>query len=287
MKLAVAGLMPADFRNVDDEVARQIRAAGFVGCSCLFPDPMGTTDREVDRLRDTLHRAGVAVAQTNAFYQSLVNPDPHLRREGIEAQQAAVHICQRLQGEMLYVRPGSLNLRGHWWPHPDNHKPETIDRLVDSLQAIAPVAEDAGVTLAIEGHTVSPLDTPQKVREVIDRVASPALKFNCDPVNFVSNVQDVYHSRRVIDSLFEALGSLTWTVHAKDMTIEDRHVIHISEVVIGRGYMDMGYCLQRFQAVRPGGYVLIEHLPDDQIPEARDSLLQAAERAGIVWQEAL
>jgi hypothetical protein len=33
--------------------------------------------------------------------------------------------------------------------------------------------------------------------------------------------------------------------------------------------------------------VLIEHLPDDQIPEARDSLLQAAERAGIVWQEAL
>jgi sugar phosphate isomerase/epimerase len=285
MKLAVAGLLPADFRNVDDEVARRVAAAGFVGCSCFFPDPMATTDREVDRLRETLHSAGVAVAQTNAFYQSLVNPD--LRREGVNALKAAVAICRRLQGDMLYVRPGSLNPGGHWWPHPDNHKPETIDRLVDSLQAVAPVAEDAGVTLAIEGHTVSPLNTPQQVRDVIERVGSAALKFNCDPVNFVSNVQDVYHSRRVIDALFDNLGPLTWTVHAKDMAIEDRHVVHISEVVIGRGSMDMGYCLQRFQAVRPHGYVIIEHLSDEQIPEARDSLLQAAARAGIVWQDAL
>jgi sugar phosphate isomerase/epimerase len=137
----------------------------------------------------------------------------------------------------------------------------------------------------VEGHTVSPLDTASKVREVIDRVGSPALKFNCDPVNFVSNVQDVYNSRRVLDDLFDTLGDLNWAVHAKDMAVEDRHVVHISEVVMGRGHMDLGYMLQRFEQVRPDGYVIVEHLPDNLIPEARDALLAAGKEAGITWHE--
>lgn len=224
MRLATTGLLPADLRRLDDEAARRLRAAGFVGCSCFFPDPTAPTPAELDQLRDTLLRAGVGVAQVNGRYETLVNPDEGLRRQGIATLQAAVQVCRRLRGDNLYVRPGSLNPGGHWWPHPENHSPATLDRLVDSLRQVATVAEDAGVTLAVEGHTVSPLDTPALVREVIDRVGSPALKFNCDPVNFVSNVQDVYHSRRVLDALFDTLGDVTWAVHAKDMVLEDRHV---------------------------------------------------------------
>jgi len=56
-------------------------------------------------------------------------------------------------------------------------------------------------------------------------------------------------------------------------------------VVMGRGHMDLGYMLQRFQAVRPEGYVIVEHLPDNLIPEARDALLAAGAAAGITWQD--
>jgi sugar phosphate isomerase/epimerase len=286
MRLATTGLLPADLRQVDDAVARRLRAAGFVGCSCLFADPTAPSDREVDTLRDTLWRNGVGVAQVNGFYPSMVNPDESVRRQGIATYRALIKVCARLQGDNVYVRPGSMNPGGHWRPHPENHSAATIDRLVDSLRQISTAAEDAGVVIAVEGHTVSPLNTAAVVREVIDRVASPALKFNCDPVNFVSNVQEVYHSRRVLDDLFDTLGDLNWAIHAKDMTIEDRHVVHISEVVMGRGYMDLGYMLQRFDQVRPEGYVIVEHLPDELIPEARDALLAAAAGVGIVWQDA-
>jgi sugar phosphate isomerase/epimerase len=141
------------------------------------------------------------------------------------------------------------------------------------------------VVIVVEGHTVSPLNTAAITREVIDRVGSSALKFNLDPVNYVSNVQEVYHSRRVLDDLFDTLGELNWAIHAKDMAIEDRHVVHISEVVMGRGHMDLGYMLQRFAQVRADGYVIVEHLPDDKIPEARDALLAAAAKVGIVWDD--
>jgi sugar phosphate isomerase/epimerase len=285
MRLATTGLLPADLRQVDDAVAQRLRAAGFVGCSCFFADPTAPTAAELDQLRETLWRNGVGVAQVNGRYESLVNPDESLRQQGLETYRALIQVCARLQGDNVYVRPGSMNPGGHWWPHPENHSAATIDRLVDSLSRIARAAEDAGVVVVVEGHTVSPLDTATKVREVIGRVGSSALKFNCDPVNFVSNVQDVYHSRRVLDDLFDTLGELNWAIHAKDMAIEDRHVVHISEVVMGRGRMDLGYMLQRFAAVRPEGYVIVEHLPDELIPEARDALLAAAAKVGIVWQD--
>jgi sugar phosphate isomerase/epimerase len=286
MRLATTGLLPADLRQVDDSVAQRLRAAGFVGCSCFFADPTAPTPAELDELRETLWRNGVGVAQVNGRYESMVNPDEGARRAGIATYRLLIDICARLQGDNVYVRPGSMNPGGHWWPHPDNHSPATLDRLVDSLQQIAHMAEDAGVVIVAEGHTVSPLNTAATVREVFARVGSPALKFNCDPVNFVANVQEVYHSRRVLDDLFDTLGDLNWAVHAKDMAVEDRHVVHISEVVMGRGHMDLGYMLQRFAAARPDGYVIVEHLPDDLIPEARDALLAAASKVGSVWHDA-
>lgn len=285
MRLATTGLLPADLTRVDGAVVAHLRTEGFVGCSCFFPDPTLPTETELDRLRDTLHRGGVGVAQVNGRYESLVSPDPARRQAGIDAYAALVRICARLQGDNVYVRPGSLNPGGHWWPHPDNHSQATQDRLVDSLRQCATVAEDHGVVMVVEGHTVSPLDTAAAVRTVIARVGAPALKFNSDPVNFVSCVQDVYHSRRVLDDLFDTLGDVTWTLHAKDMDLEDRHVVHISEVVMGRGRMDLGYMLQRFQAARPDGYVIVEHLPDDLIPEARDAMLTAGAAVGVTWHD--
>jgi sugar phosphate isomerase/epimerase len=284
MKLATTGLVPKNILDFSGETAQELRAAGFIGCSCFFPDATLPGERELDRLRDTMRRGDIGVAQVNGRYEALVNPDEHLRREGIATLIAAVKVCRRLGGDNLYVRPGSLNPRGHWWPHRDNYLAATYDRLVDSLRQVSAAAEDAEVTLAIEGHTVSPLNTAAAVREIVDRVGSPALKFNSDPVNFISNVQEVYNSRRVIDDLFDTLGGVTWCLHAKDMDLEDRLVVHIAEVVMGRGQMDLGHTLRRFQEARPDGYVIVEHLPDDLIPEARDALLAAAEKVGVSWE---
>ncbi len=285
MRLATTGLMPADLRQVDDAALQRMRAAGFVGCTCFFSDPASFSDDELDRLRETIWRNGVGIAQVNGRYESMVNPDKAVRQQGVATFRRLIQVCARLQADNVYVRPGSINPGGHWWPHPQNHSVETIDRLVDSLRQISRIAEAEGVTIVVEGHTVSPLDSAAKVREVIDWVGSPALKFNCDPVNFVSCVQDAYHSQRVLDDLFDTLGELNWAVHAKDMNIEDRHVVHISEVVMGRGHMDLGHMLKRFEQVRPEGYVIVEHLPDNLIPEATEALLAAATKVGIVWQD--
>jgi sugar phosphate isomerase/epimerase len=196
--------------------------------------------------------------------------------------KAACGIAAALGAETVYVRPGSLNTAGSWTPHPLNTAPPTLDRLAAALREVSRTAEDVGVLLALEGHVVSPLETPERVREVIDRVGSPALRFNADPVNFIGTLADAFNPVPFLDRFFDTLGSVTAAAHAKDITVGNRLVLHLDETVPGRGLLDLKHFLRRFEAACPNGYVLIEHLRAEDVPEARAAILRAADRAGCV-----
>jgi len=278
-------MMPADVRTVDEATARRIRSAGFTGVSVVLPDPLAPTREELIRVREVLADAGVRVAQANPRYEALVNPDEARRKEGVRVLRQACLCARWLEAGNVYVRPGSLNPRGHWLPYPGNTSPETIDRLIRSLREVVPAAEDEGVILAVEGHVTSPLETPERVRAVIEAVGSPALRFNVDPVNFVGTLADAYSSTDFLNRMFDTLGEYTVCAHVKDLAIEERLVLHIAECVPGDGLLDMETFLRRFDAACPDGYALIEHLPDDKIPRAKQAVDAAAARAGLTWRE--
>ena len=278
-------MMPADVRTVDEATARRIRSAGFTGVSVVLPDPLAPTREELIRVREVLAGAGVRVAQANPRYEALVNPDEARRKEGVRVLRQACLCARWLEAGNVYVRPGSLNPRGHWLPYPGNTSPETIDRLIRSLREVVPAAEDEGVILAVEGHVTSPLETPERVRAVIEAVGSPALRFNVDPVNFVGTLADAYSSTDFLNRMFDTLGEYTVCAHVKDLAVEERLVLHIAECVPGDGLLDMETFLRRFDAACPDGYALIEHLPDDKIPRAKQAVDAAAARAGLTWRE--
>jgi sugar phosphate isomerase/epimerase len=284
MKLGVVGIIPADPRQVDETALAAVREAGFTGCSLILPAPEELSTAEVERLRDAFGRAGVAVAQVNARYPDLVQADGTQRRAGIAALIASVRVAAALAAGTVYVRPGSLNPAGSWTPHPENTATATLERLAVSLREVCRVAEDLGARLALEGHVVSPLATPEQMQSLIARVDSPALGFNADPVNFIGTLDDLYHSTAFLDRFFDVLAPVTVAAHAKDVTVADRLVLHIDETVPGRGRLDQEHFLRRFEAACPEGWVLIEHLRTADIPEARDTLLRAAERAGLTWR---
>jgi sugar phosphate isomerase/epimerase len=280
MKLGVAGLLPP-WQAINIDACRAVRAAGFRGAQWFFPEPLAAEMADVRRVQRAFIDADLEICQVNGTYEALVNPDEGLRALGVRGLSALVRLGGFLKTPSVYIRPGGLNPRGHWWPHPENHTPATFDRLVDSLKQVSRIAEAEGVTLAIEGHVLSPLDSARRVRDLLDAVASPALKFNIDPVNFIGTVQDAHDTRRVLNELFDLLGAETVVAHAKDVALGDVLVLHIDEVLLGTGNLDYQLFLQRFEACCPDGYTLIEHLPDEKIPLARKALLLAAERSGV------
>lgn len=283
MKLGVAGLLG----DGSAQAIRRVRDLGFSAASWHLPSLATARDSEaLLRTRDALEADSVVLVQLlPPDYPSLVHPDPQVRADGVSAVGAVLEAAVTLGAQSVYVRPGSLNANGPWTPHAENHAPETRARLIESLVTLAPLAEGAGIPLALEAHVVSPLDTVAAVREVLNRVASPMLRFNADPVNLVGTFDQAYHTTALIDELFDQLGDAVICAHAKDITVGERLVLHLDECVPGQGLLDHETFLRRFDACCPRGAVLIEHLPIERVPEARRALLEFAGRAGLRFEE--
>jgi sugar phosphate isomerase/epimerase len=237
--------------------------------------------RQVEEVRARFAVAGLEVAQLlPPAYPSLVDPDAGQRRAGLETLARCGEIAARAGADNLYVRPGSLNPRGPWLPHPGNHRPEVRERLRESLAAAARRAEAQGIVLAVEGHILSPLDTPETTGDLLESIGSPALRFNLDLVNYVGSVDAAYDSTDLEERLFRRLGGVMQAAHLKDVVVEERLVVHIGETVPGRGLLDLGRLLARFAAARPGGWVILEHLAEADLPEAVAATRRAAEAVG-------
>ena len=284
MYLGVQGLMPDDLDEVTAATVSRIREHGFTGAACRFFEPMSATRDTVMRLRDIMEVGGVAPCQTVAAHPDLLAASEVVRREGVRAMQHMCQVTRWLGAGNLYVRPGSRNPAGSWYPHPDNFTMDAFCTLVNSLREVCAAAEEHGVLLALEGHTLSILDTPERIRELIEEVGSPMLRFNADPVNFVSSLREAYSTTAMIDRLFDVLGEYTICGHVKDFYVKDRLVLHLEETVIGDGLLDQVTFLRRFEESCPDGYLQIEHVPDEKIVAARESLFTTGIEAGIVWK---
>lgn len=279
MKLGVAGLLG----DGSPHAVHQVRELGFEAASWHLPDLDTARDRErLADVREALYEEELELCQLlPPDYPSLVHPDPAVRLVGIEALGTVIQAAVVLGAGNVYVRPGSLNDAGPWTPHPENRRPETRARLIDSLRRLMPVAEQAGIPLAVEGHVVSPLYSPPVIREVLDAVDSPLLRVNADPVNLIGTLDAAFDPAPLLHELFDVLGDAIICGHAKDVTVGNGLVLHIEECVPGQGYLDQELFLRRFEAACPRGVVLIEHLPVDRVPEARRALLEFAARGGL------
>lgn len=279
MKLGVSGLLGDGGR----QAIRGVKELGLAAASWHLPDLAAARDfGRLARMREHLEQEEIELAQLlPPDHPSLVHPDPSVRAAGVRSLAPVIEAAVALGAGSVYVRPGSLNPAGPWTPHPENHTTAVRERLVESLRTLVPFAERLQMPLALEGHAVSPLDTPAVVREVIDAVGSPVLGFNADPVNFIRTIDQAYSSTALIGELFDLLGDRVVAAHSKDVTVGDRLVVHIDECVPGQGYLDHEMFLRRFDDCCPRGAVLIEHLPSESVPEARRALLEFAARAGL------
>lgn len=269
MRLGVTGMMPGSLAEVDERLARKIAELDFTGVGAhLTGDPRAVSKETCRRASDILAQQGIRIIQFWGWYDSIISPDETVRRAGVTTAQEIIRVAADLRAAMVGIRPTSLNPRGAWWPHPDNDAPETEARLVRSLREIAAASEVHGVPIALECHVTTTLNSAESVRRIVEATGSTWVKVNMDAVNFISDLRTAHHTTALINHLFDVLGDHVAAAHIKDVYVEDRHVVHISETIPGDGVFDFDTLFRRFEAALPDGYGFIEHLPESQIPQA-------------------
>ncbi|MBX3028876.1 MAG: sugar phosphate isomerase/epimerase [Chloroflexi bacterium] len=281
MRFGVLGLIWSDWSDVTYELVAMARELGFRGLGAHLTVPASTiTDDTAGRVRSAAADNGLELFQLWAPYPSIVSRDEDLRRRGVEEARAIMRLAARMGVPAGGVRPTSHNPRGDWWPHPDNHTAATEDILVRSISEILETAVDVGVGVVLETHHLSPLDSAERVRRVIERTDPARVKVNIDPANFVDGIRTAFDPAPMIDHMFDVLGEYCATTHVKDVYLEDRFVVHVSEAVPGTGIMDLDTVLRRTAAL-PDGWAIVEHLPVSQIALAKRHLTERALALGI------
>ncbi len=167
--------------------------------------------------------------------------------------------------------------------HPENWTGAAMDRLVESCTEAAAWAAGAGTVFCAESWVLLTLNSPRKMRELVDRVNSPAFGVLFDPVNLM-NLEVYFDNGRMIREAFDLLGDRITAVHAKDTKlIDSAFTFHMSEAIPGDGTLDYDALLRCMDDLADAETPLhIEHLPDmAEIARARDYIQSVAERIGV------
>lgn len=95
-------------------------------------------------------------------------------KANLEDFKKAVRFCREARIPSVMVLPGVIN--------PGQTRAQALEQSAKSLRALLPIAEDAGVILAIEPHVHSYLESPASTLELLSKV--PGLKLVLDYAHF-------------------------------------------------------------------------------------------------------
>ncbi len=284
MRLGIVGMLPGDFRGFTNKQMETIRALKFTGFGFHFSsdDVFDVMTEDCEKYNQFMVGEDLDPVQFAITYREcLFDPDPAVRESITSRINRGAEIARQINAHAYLIRPGSLNPDGSWTSHRDNHLPESMERLIGTLKSIARKAEAEGVTIIVETHAISIMDSPETCKVVVDAVGSDNLRIVMDYVNHFQTLQQVYNSTERLNHIFDIMGPIAPVAHIKDIKVTNGLVLHLDEEVPDEGEIDLVLALSRFDALYPDGYGLIEHLLMSKIPLANANVRRIAAEHGI------
>ncbi len=212
----------------------------------------GDAEREIPKAKEQVAAAGLEIA-VYAASNNFVQPDADARRQEIADLKRNVDIALELGVDTMRVfsgdaRDGVSQEQGTAW-------------ILEGLSASAAYAESRGLTLALENHGRFAGRSDQ-VRDIIEQIASPALRANLDTGNFLLVGQDPVAAAR-------ELAEYIVLVHLKDMRVADAdetgHRFEIPDgtvltgSAVGDGLVDLPAVLDLLRDAGYAGWLSLEY----------------------------
>ncbi len=269
MRLGVVGMLPADFRTITAAHLQAIQALNLTG-ACFHGGAdilFNVTTAECQKVKQLYADQNINLVQMGINYtECLFNPDAAVRAEIVKVIDRGLEVARELGADVALIRPGSLNPAGAYAPSRKNHEPGCMERLIETLRRVADKAEAVGQTIVIETYALTIMDSPETNTQIVQAVGSDRIRIVMDYVNHFQNLQQVYHSADRINHIFDVMGSVCPVGHCKDISVGNGLALHLDETSPGIGELDIATALRRWHALRPDGYMLLEHAPGDKLP---------------------
>ena len=283
MRLGMSGcFLPADMNDVTPQICQRVRAAGFSGIFTRFRDndPLTARREDAERLKSLLADEGIQLFQTTGYWQNMVTSDETARAQSVRVIQAALKVAGWMGSRGIDTGPGSMNPAGPWFPHPDNWTVTAENQLIRTLRECAEAAEDSGVMLSLESHSLVTPRTAEIAARILDAVDSPWVRCDYDSANWIT-LETIYDTGAAVNSHFDVLGKHICSAHAKDIWVENRLAIHLQDGCPGKGVMDFATLFKRLEALDPDYPIIAEGNSSEELPEVGALFHDIAKSLGI------
>jgi len=203
---------------------------------------------------------GIAISALSGTY-NMIHPDLSLRRVNLQRLRVLAAACKSIGSSIITLCTGTRDTTDMWRWHPDNTSGRAWTDLCSAMGGALQIAEDEGITLAIEPEQVNVVHSAFQARLLLDTMRSARLKIIIDPANLFTpgSTQDVPD---ILERAFAILGSDIIMAHAKDR-LPDGTV-----TAAGMGVLDFDHYLHLLRSINFTGPLILHGLDEAQVPEA-------------------
>ena len=239
-----------------DEWVAAIKAKGY--SAAYFPPSAADGEDRCVAYAQAAERADIVIAEVGAWSNPL-SPDEETRKAAVANCKAQLALADRVGARCCVNIAGS---RGAKWDGPDplNLTAETFDMIVESVRDIIDSAKPTRTYYTLETMPTMYPDSTESYLELIAAIDRDRFAVHFDAVNLVCSPQRYYASGELIREFVRKLGPKIRSCHGKDVLLDQRFLVHLDEVPIGTGGLDLRALLTELSRLDPDTPLILEHL---------------------------
>jgi sugar phosphate isomerase/epimerase len=212
-----------------------------------------------ENIKHQAHAAGIALAALSGTY-NMVHPDANVRASSQKVFANVVEAARCMGAPVVTLCTGSRDPENMWKHHPENQGALVWSVLRGELDSVLPLAEAAGIKLAIEPEPGNVVNHAQAARRLLDEVASPFLGIVLDPANLLSPAT-LFEQQQIIAEAAKLLGDSVLLAHIKD--IDPSGCV----TAAGRGAVDLPAFVAALRSIAYDGALIAHGFPQDDAAE--------------------
>jgi L-ribulose-5-phosphate 3-epimerase len=214
---------------------------------------------------------GVQIAVLGCYINP-IHPDPATRKSLLGLFKEHLRYARDFGNGLVALETGSIN--ADYMPHPENQSEAVFQQSLASIAELVEEAERFGVIVGVEPVASHPVSTPQKMRRLLDTIASNNLQVVFDPVNLLSP-ENYQEQERVLNDALQLFGDRIAIIHAKDFVIERGQ---LKFVCSGLGALRYDLVMKLAVQEKPGISILLEDTNEQTAVEAKQFLINEAKK---------
>lgn len=150
-----------------------------------------------------------------------------------------------------------------------NNTEEAYQYLLKNMRVLCKKAEELGVKIAIEGVHCFVINTPKKLKRLLNDLNSENVGVIFDPVNYL-NYDNYKNQNDIFNEFIELLADKTMVIHLKDFKIQDNKAKYEYPC---KGLLNKSLVFEIIKKYNAEIPIILEEVKENKLDEVRSDVL--------------